>query len=468
MPAKKAVAKKAVAKKVSTPEVLVIGPADPKDMSFRLYVDMMVEYGIYLEADDQDRFPTRLPRKLTGYKAIIIDKALPAAQEIEKHPDWPKVKDRYRPYVKPKEFAWSDQRPYWVGVHHLLMVSEVTPQHPAVLARLGGRRDRDVVMGQVKNCWTDKDHAMWLRWGNDVSFVWLDGMYRAGEVFGDAQVKKNVVSAAHDILDLFEQDRLPSSKGPNRRLHCWEFLLTLWEKTGRRDRRLYQAAITQVPTLAAARKRAAEAYKGAPYFRAEHVGHAWTYAVVADVLKQPAFFEAGVDYLKGAFDALFDRHKSLWAHYGRKGVSLGLPWGRGQAWCLYGLVELLCRLPKSHPDYELLASWVDMTCEGMRRTQDPVTGLWHTVMGEPATRIEVSSAGMLLRLLSRAWRHGCCRAEFVPEMLAAAWRGLKAHTFQNRTCTFCWGTGEGYDAAFYANVPFVGGASYVKAFGPLA
>jgi hypothetical protein len=143
-------AKKTAAKNVSSAQVLVMGPADPKDMTFRLYVDMMVEYGIYLEADDQDRFPAKLPRKLTGYKAIVIDQALPAAKEIEKHPDYSKIKDRYRPYAKPREFAWNDQRNLWVWVHRLLMQMEVSRQHAAVLAKLGDRRDRDVILGQVK------------------------------------------------------------------------------------------------------------------------------------------------------------------------------------------------------------------------------------------------------------------------------------------------------------------------------
>ena len=57
-------------------------------------------------------------------------------------------------------------------------------------------------------------------------------------------------------------------------------------------------------------------------------------------------------------------------------------------------------------------------------------------------------------------------------MLARAWEGLKAKTFQNRTCTFCWGTGEGYDSAFYATVPcggspsmsFIGGGAQVIVF----
>jgi hypothetical protein len=463
----------AVKKTASSPEVLVMGPADPDDVTFQLYVDMMVEYGIYLDADTEDRFPAKLPRDLTRYKAIVIDQALPVAKEIEKHRDYAKIKDRLRPYRKPDEFSWNDQRNQWVWVHTLLMKYEVTPQHPVFLARNAARRDRDVILGQVKYCWDNQ--PVWVRYGNDVSFVWLDGMWRAAEVYRNADLKKKVVSAAHDILDLFEKDELPCSKGPNRRLHCTEFLLTLWNKTGRRDKRLRDMAMKHMPTLKQARERARLYRTGAPYVRAENMGTPWTWALLGEYHRQPAFFQAGVDYLKGGYETLFDHSKMLWAHYGRKGASRGPVWGRGQAWAVYGLVELLARMPRKHPDFALLCSWLDQTAEGMRRTQDPVTGLWRTVMGDPGTRIEVSGAGMMLRHLSRAWRHNLCHAEFIPEMMARAWNGLKAHTFKHRTCTFCWGTGEGYDSAFYATVPcggspsisFLGGGAYVKAFGPL-
>jgi len=465
----------------SGPEVLVMGPADKQDVTFQLYVDMMVEYGMYLEADENDRFPEKLPRDLNHYKAIIIDQDLPVAKLVEKHRDYAAVKNRLRPYRKPKEFSWNDQRSQFVWVHRLLMQDGVTPQHPDFLARGMARRDKKVIIDQCYAYWNES--PVWLRYGNDVTFVNLGGMWRAARLYRHADLQRKVLSAAQDVLDLLERDELPCSKGPNRRLHCGAMMLQFWDETGRRDKRMYKHAVDSMISLADARamaKRYREgahqgAGAGAPYTRAEHISGLQDWAILGGMLKKPGYLDAAVDVMKGGFDALFDRRKMLWAHYGVKGQRLGLTWGRGQNWVLYGLVGLLETLPKTHKDWPLLASWMEMTAEGMRRSQEPVTGLWHHVMGEPSTRLEVSGTSHAIQHLCRAWRIGALRASFVPDMLTRAWRGLKAHTFHNRTCTFAWGTGEGYDLPFYNTVPcggslgytYIAGTDYVKTFGPL-
>jgi hypothetical protein len=462
-----------VSAKPCHPEVLVMGPANKQDVSFQLYVDMMVEYGVYLEADENDQFHEKLPRDLTRYKAIVIDQDLPVAKLVEKHRDYAAVKNRLRPYRKPKEFSWNENRNQFVWLHRLLMQDGVTVQHPAFLARGMARPDKKVIIDQCYAYYNE--NPVWLRYGNDVTFVNLGGMWRAARLYNHTDLQRKALSAAQDVLDMLERDELPCSKGPNRRLQCGCMMLEIWNDTGRRDRRMYKHAVDSMISLADARARAKQYRDGAPYTRAETISGLQDWALLGGMLKKPGYLDAALDVMKGGFDALFDRRKMLWAHYGVKGDRMGLTWGRGQNWVMYGLMGILEALPKTHNDWPLLASWVEMTAEGMRRSQDPVTGLWHHVMGEPSTRLEVSGTAHAVQHLCRAWRIGALKSSFVPDMLTRAWQGLKAHTFRNRTCTFAWGTGEGYDLPFYNTVPcggalgytYIAGADYVKTFGPL-
>ena len=142
---------------------------------------------------------------------------------------------------------------------------------------------------------------------------------------------------------------------------------------------------------------------------------------------------------------------------------------------LLGLVGVIENLPKDHPDYPTIVKYLEEEAEGLRRYQDPETGLWHNIVDDPATRLESSGTAMILRAYCHAWRAGVCRTPEVKEMLTKAWRGLKAHTVGPRTFSFLWGMGTSFDKSAYARKPSSGtpylaplaGPEYVKTFGPL-
>lgn len=458
-------------------EVLVIGPADPADFMFQKLVDLMVEYGIHIESDSRDRLPYKLPGNLTKYKALVIDLDHRSAKDLEAtlaRPVNAPLRDRVIRYRKPKQFAWHDERSLWISLNFLLLHCDVTPNNPAFLERNAARADKEVILGQAETGL--RDEPQWCRRWCDSTLVRLEGIWSAAEFYGRSDLRKSVLECVDDTLRIYA-DAPVYGKGANaaglfKHPIFPGLLLPLWKETG--IERYRDAALDSMETLAEARRIAREWRTGAPFLQTESLDRKpWQWAMRAAWCGQPGFFQPAVDCMKAGYEVLFDRDRMLWAHYGVRGGRRGLTWGRGQGWALYGLIGLLEHLPQDHPDRETMRSWLDETAEGLRRAQDPQSGMWHNVMGEPGTRLETSGTAKCVRHFSRAWRLGLCRRDFVPEMLTRAWRGLKARTFNLRSCTRCYGTGPGVDLAFYSTLGAGGnytacvqaGAEYVRAFG---
>ena len=56
-------------------EVLLLGP-QPGDYQhpWQQLTDVLVEYGVYIESDENDNLPTSLPANLKAYKVVVVDK----------------------------------------------------------------------------------------------------------------------------------------------------------------------------------------------------------------------------------------------------------------------------------------------------------------------------------------------------------------------------------------------------------
>ena len=104
-------------------------------------------------------------------------------------------------------------------------------------------------------------------------------------------------------------------------------------------------------------------------------------------------------------------------------------WSRGSGWFAMALVDILEVLPKSHPGYPRLAGLLREVAAGIRRVQDPATGLWFQVLdqgGKAGNWIEISGSAMFIYALRKASRLKYIDADYAA-VAARAWRGLQSY-----------------------------------------
>jgi len=102
----------------------------------------------------------------------------------------------------------------------------------------------------------------------------------------------------------------------------------------------------------------------------------------------------------------------------------GIPWGRGNGWCLFSLSEVLEMLPTDHPARPALIEFFSELCQGYLALQGE-HGLWHQVLTEPDAYEETSCTAMFAYAFARGVRFGWLKepAKYV-QAVYKAWRGL--------------------------------------------
>ena len=106
------------------------------------------------------------------------------------------------------------------------------------------------------------------------------------------------------------------------------------------------------------------------------------------------------------------------------GMPTGIPWGRGNGWCLFSLSEVLEMLPADHPNRPALLEFFIELCEGYLAVQGE-HGLWHQVLNDPEAYEETSCTAMFAYAFARGVRFGWLTkpARYV-EAVYKAWKGL--------------------------------------------
>jgi len=101
------------------------------------------------------------------------------------------------------------------------------------------------------------------------------------------------------------------------------------------------------------------------------------------------------------------------------------PWGRGNGWTAMAYVETLRNLDRRSPEYSQLAADFRRLAAGLIATQDPQSGLWHTVLTRPESYLETSASAMILYSLVEGHRLGAIRLADV-QVIVRGWQGLAA------------------------------------------
>ncbi len=105
-------------------------------------------------------------------------------------------------------------------------------------------------------------------------------------------------------------------------------------------------------------------------------------------------------------------------------MATGIPWGRGNGWCLFSLSEVLEILPLDHPDRAALLAFFNELCEGYLALQGE-RGLWHQVLNDPEAYEETSCTAMFAYAFARGIRFGWLQEpERYVQAVRKAWTGL--------------------------------------------
>ena len=101
-------------------------------------------------------------------------------------------------------------------------------------------------------------------------------------------------------------------------------------------------------------------------------------------------------------------------------------WGRAMGWYVMALVDLLAELPPEHPGHARLRDLLREAAAGLRRTQDPDTGLWFQVLDKgdrPDNWLEASASAMFVYALKRGADDGLLDPGYA-EVARNGWNGL--------------------------------------------
>ena len=96
-------------------------------------------------------------------------------------------------------------------------------------------------------------------------------------------------------------------------------------------------------------------------------------------------------------------------------------------WYALIMVESLDLFPENHPDYGELLGITRRLMAGLKRTQDPATGLWYQVVdrgGEPGNWHETSGSAMFVYAMQRAIDLGIVKAEDYSACVVNGYYGL--------------------------------------------
>jgi len=102
-------------------------------------------------------------------------------------------------------------------------------------------------------------------------------------------------------------------------------------------------------------------------------------------------------------------------------------WGRGMGWYVMALVDVLERLPQTHPGYPKLLDLLRKNVAGLARVQDGRTGLWFELLDKGSLKenwIETSASGMFIYAIHKAVRLKLVESSY-GAVADRAWKGLQ-------------------------------------------
>lgn len=176
--------------------------------------------------------------------------------------------------------------------------------------------------------------------------------------------------------------------------------------------------------------------------------HGGVLGALSRVTGDRRYLDEALKYVAYLRDVHLDSDGLLW-HCTRRGKPISSKWTRGSSHAVYGMLYLLDEMPLSQPERRPVEDLIRAVLRGLKRVQDPTTGLWRNVLDNPGARVECSGSTGFALACARGIRDGWLdRAEFAP-MLRAALRGLRRLYWRGGLAANCRGTATGIEPAYY-------------------
>jgi unsaturated rhamnogalacturonyl hydrolase len=255
--------------------------------------------------------------------------------------------------------------------------------------------------------------AVAMRWNYRVwgfgEAIALRGLLRAGDVLGDRAPLGFVEGILRSWLGRGVARTNEDHVGAGREL------LELYRRTG--DSQLLDAA----RKLAALNESFPVGAHGERYHRGDTPGWRWQIWVdcmdvdgpflveLAHVTGEDRYFDQAVGELLGYARRLQAGSGLLFHGFERECGPNGELWARGNGWALMGLVDALALLPRTHAAWPELQQRTVALVDALARAQHP-TGLWHTVIDDPATYLESTLATMFAYAVREGIKRGVLAA----------------------------------------------------------
>ncbi|MCM3214231.1 glycoside hydrolase family 88/105 protein [Niallia taxi] len=163
------------------------------------------------------------------------------------------------------------------------------------------------------------------------------------------------------------------------------------------------------------------------------------------------YFNDGLRQYHGHEDVLQDPLTDLyyhgWDNIERSHMS-GVFWARGNGWAALTMAKALELIEVTHPSFMIIDGSLRDQLSALARLQDENSGLWHTVLTDSSSYLEVSgSCGILAALLTRGSLYNKYTQKAIPSI-------LERITEEGKVMNVSAGTAVMDDTAGYKAVPF--------------
>ena len=141
-------------------------------------------------------------------------------------------------------------------------------------------------------------------------------------------------------------------------------------------------------------------------------------------------------------------------HFGRNDNYGGILWGRGNCWYTIVVMELVQEMESDGALKRFLLNVYENQVTALKRYADKETGLWHTVINDEDSYLELSASSAFLGGIMMGVRLGILKREEFQELIDQSLSSLLTYIAEDGTVLgVSYGTPIGMTADFYKEIP---------------